>query len=79
LSRAVDVAFIEIAAKPGAYKRYRGPSHVHGAAQNRRELALQSNHVLGAPSFSPHRILGVRSLPRRRLGEGGSIRGFVFL
>jgi secondary thiamine-phosphate synthase enzyme len=32
--------------------------HTHGAAHNRRETVEPANHVLGAPSSSPHRVLG---------------------
>src|SRR5260221_13137483 len=29
--------------------------YIHGAAQNRRGTVLAVSHILGAPSFSPHR------------------------
>src|SRR5258708_40024246 len=32
--------------------------YIHGAAQNRRGTVLTVSHILGAPSFSPHRVLG---------------------
>jgi hypothetical protein len=90
LSRAVDLAFIEIVAKPRAYKRYRGPSQVHGAAQIRRELVMKQSRPWRAEFFAPpilgtaddgawNLVASIRSLPRRRLGEGGSIRGLFLV
>src|SRR5258708_31787424 len=29
--------------------------YIHGSAQNRRGTVLAVSHILGAPSFSPHR------------------------
>jgi hypothetical protein len=31
-------------------------SYAHGTAQNRRARILARSHILGAPSFSPHRM-----------------------
>ena len=43
---------IEIVAKPRTYKGYGGPDHVHGAAQNRRELPCKASTSSGAEFFA---------------------------
>ena len=44
---------IVLTASPNSARLY-----IHGAAQNRRGTVLAVSHVLGAPSFSPHRSRG---------------------
>jgi hypothetical protein len=50
---------------------------MHGAAQNRRGTVLAVSHILGAPSSSPHRVLGpIRPFahsPARRFAYSDSL------
>jgi hypothetical protein len=49
--------------------------YIHGAAQNRRGTVLRVSHILGAPSFSPHRSWGFHS--PRRLFAHSPVRQFA--